>query len=236
MPDEPLGPLSDLRSDVPVRATDVARAPRGITMKIQLEPANHEDQNAAVTHVPKKREENRSFLTCVTEVARLLGINTLALTTEPRAAHSIAAALRKPLRECATLPEELFSPLMAAAVYDPDPSFCGWFVEPALYVFGRMPLRAGRSPAYAPGGTRDPALDASLDIVDAWHEASMQVFAEATDLPIGLRVLLQLPVAPEAYPPRLHARLESTLAIAHAHPDRHIRAWAFALDRRRARG
>jgi len=141
-------------------------------MKIQLEPANHEDQNAAVTHVPKKREENRSFLTCVTEVARLLGINTLALTTEPRAAHSIAAALRKPLRECATLPEELFSPLMAAAVYDPDPGFCGWFVEPALYVFGRMPLRAGRSPACAPGGTRDPALDASLDIVDAWHEAS----------------------------------------------------------------
>lgn len=27
--------------------------------------------------------------------------------------------------------------LMAAAVYDPDPDFCLWFVEPAVYAFGR---------------------------------------------------------------------------------------------------
>jgi hypothetical protein len=26
---------------------------------------------------------------------------------------------------------------MAAAVHDPDPSFCRWFVEPAVYAFGR---------------------------------------------------------------------------------------------------
>ncbi|MFF2186283.1 hypothetical protein [Streptomyces sp. NPDC058155] len=45
--------------------------------------------------------------------------------------------MRKPLLEREGLPEELFAPLMAAAVYDPDPSFCRWFVEPALYAFGR---------------------------------------------------------------------------------------------------
>ncbi|MFF2716651.1 hypothetical protein [Streptomyces sp. NPDC058011] len=81
--------------------------------------------------------------------------------------------------ERADLPEEFLAPLMTAAVYDPDPSFCRWFVEPAVYAFGRrrvmtalldylrtgtdaeqagaegvwycahVPLRADRSPAYA---------------------------------------------------------------------------------------
>ncbi|MFJ8435924.1 hypothetical protein ACIQ9P_31950 [Kitasatospora sp. NPDC094019] len=91
---------------------------------------------------------------------------------------------------------------MAAAVYDPDPSFCRWFVEPALYVFGRrrvltalldylrtgttaeragarrawycahLPLRADRSPAYAPNGKRNTALDEADDVVDQWLESS----------------------------------------------------------------
>lgn len=91
---------------------------------------------------------------------------------------------------------------MAAAVYDPDPSFCRWFVEPALYAFGRrrvmtallgylrtgttaeiagaqrawycahLPLRADRSPAYAPSGSRDPALDEVDDLVGRWLESS----------------------------------------------------------------
>lgn len=34
---------------------------------------------------------------------------------------------------------------------------------------------------YGPGGVRDPALDETQDIKAAWLEASMQVFAEATD-------------------------------------------------------
>lgn len=109
---------------------------------------------------------------------------------------------------------------MAAAVHDPDPSFCRWFVEPAVYAFGRrramaalvdylrigtdaeqagavrawyqahVPRRADRAPAYGPGGVRDPALDESQDISDAWLDASMRVFAEATDLRMRHHVLL----------------------------------------------
>ncbi|MGV9454549.1 hypothetical protein [Streptomyces sp. NPDC003635] len=149
---------------------------------------------------------------------------------------------------------------MAAAVYDPDPSFCRWFAEPAVYAFGRrrvmaasvdclrtgtdaeragavrawycahVPLRAGRSPAYGPGGVRDPALDDSQDIKDAWLEASMRVFAEATDPGIRKRVLLSLPASRTAYPQRLHTLLDSTLASARTHPDPHIRRWAAASD------
>lgn len=33
-----------------------------------------------------------------------------------------------------------------------------------------VPLRADRSPAYAPGGSRDPALDESRDVMDEWRE------------------------------------------------------------------
>ncbi|KIF67346.1 hypothetical protein HY68_35875 [Streptomyces sp. AcH 505] len=194
-------------------------------------------------------------------MARLLGVEDAVVKTYGRHARRFAVAVRKPLLERASLPEELFAPLMAAAVYDPDPSFCRWFVEPAVYAFGRrrvmaalvdylrigtdaeragavrawysahVPLRAERSPAYGPGGIRDPALDESRDIKDAWLETSMRVFAETTDLRMRHRVLLFLPASRTAYPPRLHQLLESTLASARAHHDKHIRRWAAAAHR-----
>ncbi|MEU5656576.1 hypothetical protein ABZ802_13275 [Streptomyces sp. NPDC047737] len=203
--------------------------------------------------------EPRSFLTWVTEVARQLGVGDVAMEPDGRA-RRLAHAVRKPLLERATLPEELFAPLMAAAVYDPDPSFCRWFVEPAVYAFGRrrvmaaladhlrhgtdaeragalrawysahVPVYAGRSPAYGPGGVRDPALDESRDVRAAWMEACMGVFAEVTDLRMRHRVLLDLPTSRAAYPPSLHELLDCTLASARLHPDPHIRRWAAAAD------
>ncbi|MFF4248062.1 hypothetical protein ACFYY2_26865 [Streptomyces sp. NPDC001822] len=142
----------------------------------------------------------RSFLTCAVEVARLINLGSATDVPEARRARYLAHAVRKPLLERACLPEEFFAPLMAAAVYDPDPSFCLWFVEPTVYAFGRrrvmtalldylqtgtdaeqagakrawycahVPLRADRSPAYAPGATRDPALDESRDVMDEWRD------------------------------------------------------------------
>ncbi|MEU2494071.1 hypothetical protein [Streptomyces sp. NPDC007883] len=204
--------------------------------------------------------EPRSFLTCVTELAQLLGVGDVGMEPEDRRARHLAHAVRKPLLGRASLPDEWFAPLMAAAVHDPDPSFCRWFVEPAVYAFGRrrvmaalvdylrtgtdaeragavrawysahVPLRADRSPAYGPGGVRDPALDESQDIKTAWLEASLRVFAEVTDLQMRHGVLLDLPTSPAAYPPPLHELLESTLASARVHPDPHIRRWAAAAD------
>ncbi|MFE6176310.1 hypothetical protein [Streptomyces sp. NPDC056464] len=141
----------------------------------------------------------RSFLSCAAEVARLLDLRNAADVPEARRARHLAHAVRKPLLERPHLPEEFFAPLMAAAVYDPDPSFCRWFVEPAVYAFGRrrvmtallnylrtgtdseqagakrawycahVPLRADRSPAYAPSGNRDPVLDETRDVVGEWR-------------------------------------------------------------------
>ncbi|MFK0239196.1 hypothetical protein [Streptomyces vinaceus] len=205
--------------------------------------------------------EPRSFLTCVTELAQLLGVGDVGMEPEDRHARHLAHAVRKPLLGRASLPDEWFVPLMAAAVYDPDPSFCRWFVEPAVYAFGRrrvmaalvdylqvgtdaeragavrawysahVPLRADRSPAYGPGGVRDPALDESQDVKAAWLEASLRVCAEVTDLRMRHRVLLGLPTSRAAYPPHLHELLESTFTSAGVHPDPHIRRWAAAADR-----
>ncbi|MFD9602934.1 hypothetical protein OG609_18490 [Streptomyces sp. NBC_01224] len=152
--------------------------------------------------VDKERDETEAptFLSAAAEVARLMDLDNAASVPEDQRARHLAHAVRKPLLERISLPEEFFPTLMTAAVYDPDPSFCRWFIEPAVYVFGRrrvmtallnyaqtgtdaeqagarrawycahVPLRADRSSAYAPGGRRDPALDESHDVVDKWLE------------------------------------------------------------------
>lgn len=142
----------------------------------------------------------RSFLSCTIEVAQLMDLGNAADVPEVSRARHLAHAVRKPLLERAHLPEEFFAPLMAAVVYDPDPSFCLWFIAPAVYAFGRrrvmtalldylrtgtdaekagaerawycahVPLHADRSPAYAPGGSRDSSMDDSHDVKDAWRE------------------------------------------------------------------
>ncbi|MFF7983333.1 hypothetical protein ACFZDK_30165 [Streptomyces sp. NPDC007901] len=58
-------------------------------------------------------------------------------------ARHMAHAVREPLLERVTLSGEFFAPLMAAAVCDPDPSFCWWFIEPALYAFGHWRASIG---------------------------------------------------------------------------------------------
>ncbi|WP_143204855.1 hypothetical protein [Streptomyces sp. CB02009] len=68
----------------------------------------------------------RTFLACAAEVARLLDVEAAADVSEDRRARHLAGAARRPLLERATMSEEFFDPLMAAAVYDPDPSFCRW--------------------------------------------------------------------------------------------------------------
>jgi len=212
---------------------------------------------------PTEAPVERSFLTCTTAVADLLGIDISALLSGPRAARHVAAAVRKPLLDRPVLDEAFFSPLMAAAVYEPDPSFCRWFIEPALYAFGRrrvcralvdylregsdaeragairswywahLPLRASNRPAYAPGGVRDPALDESRDVLDAWLETSLRIFEDSDDLKTRRRVLLQLPASPSAYPPHLRGLLDENVAVARAHEDQHIRHWGDAVTGRR---
>jgi hypothetical protein len=215
--------------------------------------------------VNDKREDSeaaRVFLASATEVARLLAIDVGAPgATAMRRARSLAHAVRRPLLESPLLAEELFTPLMAAAVHDPDASFCRWFVEPALYGFGRrrvlealveylrsgtdgeragatrawywahMPLRADRSAAHTPDSTRADTLDASREAVEAWWEVSMRTYSATANVGLRYHVLRTLPASREAYPPRLRHLFEATLDAARADPDAYNRAWAGAVDR-----
>jgi len=204
-----------------------------------------------------------SFLTCATAVARLLDLDISALLNGPRAARQVAAAVRRPLLERPALDEAFFSPLMAAAVYEPDPAFCRWFIEPALYSFGRrrvcqalvdylragsdaeragairawywarLPLRARNRPAYAPDGARDAALDEARDVIDAWLETALRIFEHSDDPKTRRRVLVQLPASPNAYPAHLRDLLDENVAVARAHGDPHIRNWGNAVAGRR---
>jgi hypothetical protein len=242
----------------------VSAAAVGAATNTLLDPSARPGQNSLVTEEQGDAAAARSFLACVVQVARLLGVEAesedAAAVPESRRARRLAAAMRRPLLERASLPEELFAPLMAAAVHDPDPSLCRWCVEPALYAFGRrrvraalvdylrtgtdaeragaerawycaqLPLRASRSPAYGPGGTRDPALDESRDLVNAWWETSLQVLTESTDVRMCHRVLYWLPTSHHSYPPPLHGLLEKALATARSHSDQRLRSWAAAVD------
>lgn len=82
--------------------------------------------------VDKERNETEAptFLSAAVEVARLMDLDNAASVPEDQRARHLAHAVRKPLLERVSLPEEFFSSLMTAAVYDPDPSFCRWFIEP----------------------------------------------------------------------------------------------------------
>ncbi|MFD0434832.1 hypothetical protein [Streptomyces chartreusis] len=157
--------------------------------------------------------EPRSFLTCATEVARLLGVEDVAVEANDRHARLLAHAVRKAVyafgrrRVTAALVDYLRTGTDAERAGAVRAWYCA-----------HVPLHADRSPAYGSAGVRDPALDEVQDIKDAWLEASMRVFAEATDPRMRDRVLLGLPTSRAAYPPRLHDLLESTLASAQAIP------------------
>nr|AJV88388.1 MfnP [Streptomyces drozdowiczii] len=117
--------------------------------------------------------EPRSFLTCVKELAQLLGGGGISMETKGWHARHLAHEVRKPLLERASLPEEWFAPLMAAAVYDPDPSFCRWFVEPAAYAFGRRRVMAALVD-YLQVGTDAERAGA----VRAWYSAHVPLHAD----------------------------------------------------------
>ncbi|MFI8487179.1 hypothetical protein [Streptomyces rubrogriseus] len=98
--------------------------------------------HAAVAEDEQSGMGSRSFLTCVTEPTWLLSVGDARREPKDRHARHLAHAVSKPLLERASLPGNRFASLMAAAVYDPDPDFCRWFVEPALYAFGRRRVMA----------------------------------------------------------------------------------------------
>jgi len=186
-----------------------------------------------------------SFASCIAELAALFGVDTDGLTQEPSSARVFADQLRRPLRECTSLPDEAFAPLMAAAVHYPDPSFCRWFADPAVRLFGRRRvlmtlveyLRTGtdaerygamRACYWAGARLADPAAASLRDAFEAWTEATLTLFAETSDLRMRRALLRYLPATRDYYPDRLHTLFDDMLTIAPTLPDPTFHNWVKA--------
>jgi hypothetical protein len=153
----------------------------------------------------------------------------------------------------AGLSEDFFEPLIGAAVYETDPSFNRWFVEPAINAFGRRRVRmalltvlrtgtnrerAGSARAWywtayplkqqhlrsgTPAETLGAEADEGADVVAAWRETSLREFVRNEHLDVRRCILPQLRLNPASYPPELHTLVDAAVAIARSHPDEYIR-------------
>ncbi|SEL91750.1 hypothetical protein [Streptacidiphilus jiangxiensis] len=202
----------------------------------------------------------RAFLACTQELTHLLGIEPPEVDADApdrKRARHLAIGIRKTLKHATHLPEALFEPIMAAGVHDPDPSFCGWFVVPAVHVFGRRRvlerlveyLRSGTDAqrsgatrawyqAHVPVGgnssdtPRDPALDDADEATEAWLEESLRVYLDESIHPsVRYNVLHMIPPVREQYPVRLHDLYLRAVDTARVDPAEGIRHWAGYADR-----
>lgn len=205
--------------------------------------------------LPDRPEDGEGILRQnLRELIRLLGIEVPPESESGEWSHVAGNALREAFaRRSGGLSEDYFEPLIGAAVYEPDPSFNRWFVEPAINAFGRRRVqmelltflrtgtdreRAGSARAwYWTGlplrqqhlrvGTLAEVVgdeaDKAPDVVTAWRETSLREFVDNEDLDVRRCILPGLRLNPEAYPPELRARVDTAVAIARSHPDEYIR-------------
>ncbi|MFD0631633.1 hypothetical protein [Catenulispora yoronensis] len=185
---------------------------------------------------------------------RLLGIEVPPESETGKWSHVAGHALREAfIRRSGGLSEDFFEPLIGAAVYEPDPSFNRWFVEPAINAFGRrrvrvelltflrtgtdreragsarawywtgLPLRHQKLRAGTLAEEMDDGADEALDVVTAWREASLREFVGNENLDVRRCILPGLRLDPESYPPEVRALVDTAVAIARSHPDEYIR-------------
>ncbi|MEU6608673.1 hypothetical protein ABZ922_27075 [Streptomyces shenzhenensis] len=93
----------------------------------------------------------RLFLSSAAEVARLLDLADAADVPEDQRGRHLAHAVRRPLLDY----------LRSGTDAEQAGAERAWYCA-------HLPLRADRSPAYAPEGRRDPALDEARDLVGEW--------------------------------------------------------------------
>jgi hypothetical protein len=207
--------------------------------------------------LPGRTEDGKQlFLLCMQDVVRVLG---LGAAPEPDSegqrpwGHRVRAALREACRQGVTLSEASFDALIKAAVYDPDPSFNRWFVEPALNAFGyrrvrsallaylqtgtdqeragaarawywsALPLRHPQVVADNQDGVRQEEPSDASVVVAEWHQAALREFVSNENLDVRRCILPVLPLRLSAYPLELHDLVDAAVTIAREHPDEYIR-------------
>ncbi|MGW4814067.1 hypothetical protein ACWEPB_20820 [Kitasatospora cineracea] len=207
--------------------------------------------------LPGRTEDGTQlFLRRLADVVQTLGLDVASGSVAGDAwewGHVVRGALREACRQGLVLSEASFGVLMAAAVYDSNPSFNRQFVEPALNAFGyqrvrsalldylrtgtdseragaarawywsALPLRLSEVRAEGSDAEGQPEADDKAVLVREWHEAALREFVSNEHLDVRRCILPGLPLRPSAYPAELHDLVEAAVVIARSHPDEYIR-------------
>jgi hypothetical protein len=196
-------------------------------------------------------EKSAVYERCLAELIDLLGVRRPPLISESREDRRRwqGSARRLIAQAAGVVParEELFGPLVRAAVYEPDPSFNAEFVAPAVTLFGyrrvklalidylangSRPERVGAIRAWVWTQVRrsttptpeEKTLDDSLaDLRDAWQETVLQVFVADDDLDLRRRLLPRLDLHVLNWPEAQRPTVEKAIRIAREHPDEYLR-------------
>ncbi|PYC77358.1 hypothetical protein C7C46_18980 [Streptomyces tateyamensis] len=196
------------------------------------------------------------FLRCLADVVQTLGLDVASDSAADDAwewGHRVRRALREACRQELVLSEPSFGVLMAAAVYDSNPSFNRQFVEPVLNAFGyrrvrsalldylrtgtdperagaarawywsALPLRLSKVRAEGSDIQGQPEAEDGSVLVREWNEAALREFVSNEHLDVRRCILPGLPLWPSAYPAGLHDLVETAVVIARSHPDEYIR-------------
>ncbi|MFK3984303.1 hypothetical protein ACI2K4_28515 [Micromonospora sp. NPDC050397] len=138
-------------------------------------------------------------------------------------------------------PEELFEPLMLAAVYEPDPSHTQRHIRPALAAFGRRRVQTrllehlrtgtdyeiiGAADAwyctYLRVAGNDTEDDPCTDLRHDFQETGLRIFLANDDPGVRRRIISLLNLRADKSPPELRPLISEVLRIARAHPDNTI--------------
>jgi len=192
------------------------------------------------------------FRRCLAELIQLAGAEAPEPSLDDcawagHARHRLRAVLRERLAN-----PDWFESLMRAAIYDPDPSFCRAFVEPALAAYGRRSVqeflirtlrdgtdteRAGAAQAWywslltADGTgsrwTAPPVAPVDDDAVRQrwieWTELALQVFVSNDHLGVRCRILPQLTLDVKRYRAELHPLVNEAIHIARTSKNAYLR-------------
>lgn len=153
---------------------------------------------------------------------------------------------------CKDLLQAWFTPLMRIAVYEPDPSFNRWFIEPALRTCSYRRVRAALL-EYLEHGTNREKAGAARAIYWAWAPISyhahpdtwrqdyqritdecadvtrrlyillLKTFVACEDLDVRRSIIPLLSLSPSSYPQEWRHLIPKAMHLARIHPDEYIR-------------
>lgn len=148
------------------------------------------------------------------------------------------------------LPQTYFTALAHLAVYEPNPSFNRYFLEPALWAFGYRRVQEALLEYLEKGTNREKAGAARacywawapiiFDLKTEreafqwiWDELAdvrlrrnillLKTFVECEDLDVQRSIIPLLSLLPSSYPPEWQRLIPQAIHLARTHPDDYIR-------------